>query len=121
MGRNIKIDYQEGRWGINWIDLVQDKDRWRHLQTRFSAFGFHKKRGSSVLTKNLLAFQKGHCSNEIGLFCAKDKGIYPNILRPLNIRYLQPVPNYLHISKRSLYFRVVNGVTLSSVCFMKYN
>ena len=29
---NIKMDLQEGGWGImDWIDLAQDKDRWRAL------------------------------------------------------------------------------------------
>jgi hypothetical protein len=29
---NIKIDHQEMGWGdMNWIDLSQDKDRWRAL------------------------------------------------------------------------------------------
>ena len=26
-----KTDLQEVEWGINWIDLVQDRDRWRVL------------------------------------------------------------------------------------------
>jgi hypothetical protein len=28
---NIKMDLHEVRWGMNWIDLVQDRDRWREL------------------------------------------------------------------------------------------
>jgi len=29
---NIKMDLQEiGCWGRDWIDLVQDRDRWRAL------------------------------------------------------------------------------------------
>jgi hypothetical protein len=32
MGDNIKIDLQEVGWGsMDWIDLVQDRDRWRGL------------------------------------------------------------------------------------------
>jgi hypothetical protein len=31
---NIKMDLQEvGWWGMNWIDLAQDMDRWRALVT----------------------------------------------------------------------------------------
>jgi hypothetical protein len=28
---NIKMDLQEVGWGMDWIDLGQDKDRWRAL------------------------------------------------------------------------------------------
>jgi hypothetical protein len=26
---NIKMDLQEVGWGMDWIDLAQDRDRWR--------------------------------------------------------------------------------------------
>jgi hypothetical protein len=26
---NIKMDVQEVGWGMDWIDLTQDRDRWR--------------------------------------------------------------------------------------------
>ena len=28
---NIKVDLLEVGWGIDWIDLAQDRDRWRAL------------------------------------------------------------------------------------------
>jgi hypothetical protein len=28
---DMKIDLQEVSWGMEWIDLAQDKDRWRAL------------------------------------------------------------------------------------------
>ena len=28
---NIKMDLQKVGWGMDWIDLAQDKDRWRIL------------------------------------------------------------------------------------------
>jgi len=29
---NIKMDLQEvGSWGMNWIEMAQDRDRWRAL------------------------------------------------------------------------------------------
>jgi hypothetical protein len=31
---NIKMDLQEVGWGMDWIDLAQDKDRWRALLKR---------------------------------------------------------------------------------------
>jgi hypothetical protein len=42
---NIKMDFPEvGCEGIDWITLVQGRDRWREL---VNAFGFHKMRGIS--------------------------------------------------------------------------
>jgi hypothetical protein len=28
---NIKMDLQAGGWGMDWIELAQDRDRWRVL------------------------------------------------------------------------------------------
>jgi hypothetical protein len=28
---NIKVDLREVGWGIDWVDLAQDRDRWRAL------------------------------------------------------------------------------------------
>jgi hypothetical protein len=28
---NIKMDFQEVGWGMDWIDMAQDRDRWRVL------------------------------------------------------------------------------------------
>jgi len=28
---NIKMSLQEVRWGMDWIDLAQDRDRWQAL------------------------------------------------------------------------------------------
>ena len=45
---NIKMDLQEvGGGGIDWIDLVQDRHRWRALVNAVRTFGFHKMWGIS--------------------------------------------------------------------------
>jgi len=31
---NIKVDHQEVRWGMHWINLAKNSDRGRHLYTR---------------------------------------------------------------------------------------
>jgi hypothetical protein len=46
---NIKMDFREIRWnGMDWIDLVQDRDQWRVLlNTVMNLPGFLKMLGSS--------------------------------------------------------------------------
>jgi hypothetical protein len=31
MGDIIKMDLQETGWGMEWIDLTEDRDKWREL------------------------------------------------------------------------------------------
>jgi len=62
---NIKTDLQEvGCGNMDWIELAEDRDRWRTLVNTLMAFGFHKMQGISRLAANRLASPKGLCSME---------------------------------------------------------
>ena len=37
----------EGGGSMDWIDVAQDRDRWRALVIALRTFGFHKMRGIS--------------------------------------------------------------------------
>jgi hypothetical protein len=40
---NIKMDLQEEGWGsMNWIDLAQNRDRWKYLANAVMNLRFHK-------------------------------------------------------------------------------
>jgi hypothetical protein len=45
---NIKMAVHEVRWGfMAWIDLAQDRDRWRAIMIAVMKFWVHKRRGNS--------------------------------------------------------------------------
>ena len=53
---NIKMDLQKvGRGCGDWIELAQDRDRWRAL---VSTFGFHKMQGISWLDAKPVSFSR---------------------------------------------------------------
>ena len=43
---DVKIDPQEVRWGMDWIDLAQDRDNWRALVSAIINFLVRKKAGN---------------------------------------------------------------------------
>ena len=45
---NIKMDLQEVGWGgVYWIDLAEDRNRWRAVLNAVMTFGFNKMQGVS--------------------------------------------------------------------------
>jgi hypothetical protein len=49
---------------MDWIDLVQNRDRWQAVVNVVMNLGFHKMREISWLAANWLASQEGLCCME---------------------------------------------------------
>ena len=45
---NIKMDLHKIGWGMDWIDLAQDRDRWWALVNAVLNIRFPKKRGGGI-------------------------------------------------------------------------
>jgi hypothetical protein len=63
---NIKMDLQEvGGDGRDWVELAEDRDRWRSLVSTERTFGFHKNVGNFLTScKDWSASQEGLCCTE---------------------------------------------------------
>ena len=65
MGDNIKMDLQEvGGDCEDWMELAQDRDRWRALVSTVMNIAFQKCGEFLDWLQNQLASQKGLCSME---------------------------------------------------------
>jgi hypothetical protein len=59
---NIKVDFSEGGWGMDWVDLAEDRDKWQAFVNSIMNHPVTKKNaGNFLIAEDLLASQEGCC------------------------------------------------------------
>jgi len=53
---NINMNIQEMRWGMDWTDLVQDRDRWRYLVNVVMSLRFSRNVGNFLTSRGTVSF-----------------------------------------------------------------
>jgi hypothetical protein len=61
----LKCIFEKWNGGTDWIDVSQDRDRWRALGNSVIKIGFYKMLGTFWLAEKLLASQEELCPMEL--------------------------------------------------------
>jgi hypothetical protein len=59
MDYKIEMNLRETGWGVDWIHVAKDRDRWRVLLNKVISFVLHTILGASYKAEELLVSQQG--------------------------------------------------------------